>query len=377
MTDLVNVSQHTAYRDNYMVDIALVPILSKMGKRGLKLRQQALESWDAYLTKEMLTYKDICANEGFDPSKPQQVGYILATRGNILPLTRSNKQLKTDEDTLWALNDPLADTVLKYRKAAKLRGTYIRPVLGKSRMYTHFRQDLATSRLASSDRNVQNIPDIVREIFEPDNETGLWTWLDWSQLEMRIFAYLTQDPVMLDAYATGKDIHTITQLALWPGSDPRDDKYRKPAKTFNFQMIYDASAMGLSKKSRLPIEVCAKHRATWLSHYHYAYEWMLRQAANPLPYAENIFERRLRIPTEGEAHESHIRKCKINYPVQASAAGVVARGMLMCDKYGYDFPIQVHDELVIDGNVDPPEELAHIYPEIDLPFEVKKSPVWV
>lgn len=381
MTSLTNVSQHPAYRDNYMLDIQLMPILCKMGERGIKLRPIAMQAWDKQLSAEMLHYQDICANEGFDPSKPQQVGFVLASRGNVLPLTRSGKQLKTDEDTLEELDDPLAQVVLSYRKAAKLRGTYIRPYYypdtstWKSRMYTHFRLDLATSRLASFDRNVQNIPPAVREIFAPDS--GIWTWIDWSQIEMRIFAYLTQDPVMLDAYATGKDIHTITQLALWPNSDSGDDKYRKPAKTFNFAMIYDAGAPTLAKNTRLPIDVCARHRRTWLDHYGIAKQWMYERANSDLPYAETIFGRRLKVPTIFEAHESHVRKCKINYPVQGSAAGVVARGMLMCDKLGYDFPIQVHDELVIDGDVDPPEDLAHIYPEIDLPFKVSKSLVWV
>lgn len=378
MTKYAKVSQHPSYRDNYMLDMNLIPILCKMGERGIQLRPIAMQAWDKQLSEEMLHYQDICANEGFDPSKPQQVGFVLASRGNVLPLTKSQKQLKTDEETLEELDDPLAQVVLSYRKAAKLRGTYIRPCIDHTRMFTHFRLDLATSRLASFDRNVQNIPPAVREIFAPDS--GIWTWIDWSQIEMRIFAHLTQDPVMLDAYATGKDIHTITQLALWPDSDPEDERYRKMAKTFNFQMIFDASAKGLSKKSKLPIDVCARHKRTWLNHYHVARQWMWERANSDLPYAENIFGRRMRVPTIFDtppAHESHIRKCKINYPVQGSAAGVVARGMLICDKLGYDYPIQVHDELVIDGDVDPPEELAHIYPEIDLPFKVNKSPVWV
>ena len=75
--------------------------------------------------------------------------------------------------------------------------------------------------------------------------------------------------------------------------------------------------------------------------------------------------------------QGHVDKCSVNYPVQGSAAGVVARGMLMCDDLGYDFPVQVHDELVIDGDVDPPESLAHIVPGLHLPFKLQRSPVWV
>lgn len=371
----IRTSTHEPYLDNYLVDMELVPILINMSMRGIALRQDALKDWDKKLSEQILFYEDVCGREGFEPSKNQQVGYVLALRHNILPLTKSQKQLQVDEEVLSGLDDPLAALVLQYRSAAKLRSTYIRPCLGRKRFYTNFRMDLATSRLASFDRNIQNIPPEVREIFAPDK--GTWTWIDWSQIEMRIFAYLSGDPVMLDAYATGEDIHTITQLALWPDSDPGDDRYRKPAKSFNFQMIYDATVKTLAKKSGLPIPVCAKFRDVWLRRYPVAHSWMQERAASREPYAETIFERRLRLPDPIETSEAHVNKCKINYPVQGSAAGVVARGMLECAKLGYTMAAQVHDELVIDGNVDPPESLAHIYPGLDLPFTVNKSPVWV
>lgn len=375
MVEHISASPH--YMDNYRLDMAMIPLLIKMGKRGIALRPAVLESWHKRLGEEILGYEDICADEGFDPSKPQQVGYILASRGNILPFTANQRQLKTDEKTLKKLTDPLAQVVLSHRKASKLQGTYIKPSLGKKRFYTNFRQDLSTARLASHDRNVQNIPPKIREIFAPDS--GTWTWLDWSQLEMRIFAHLTQDPVMVDAYATGKDIHTVTQLALWPGSDPKDDTYRGLAKKFNFSMIYFAGVYTLSEDSGLPIADCARYRAGWLRTYHVAHGWMMYQMeeGKRLGYRENMFKRKLRLPDPDIFPQSHIDKCSINYPVQATAAGVVSRGMLICDGLNYDFPIQVHDEIVIDGDVDPPESLAHIIPELYLPFNVKKGPVWI
>lgn len=372
-----NISQNPAYLDNYQVDMKLVPILLRMGRRGIQLRSEVLEAWNVKLGEQVLFYEDICAREGFDPSKPQQVGYTLAARHNILPFTKTGKQLKTDEKVLKKLNDPLAQVVLGYREVAKLKGTYIEPCLGKSRFYTNFRMDLATSRLASYDRNVQNIPPEVREIFAPDS--GTWTWIDWSQIEMRIFAYLTQDPIMLDAYATGKDIHAITQEALWPGSDPNNDSYRTRAKSFNFAMIYFAGVYTLSETFGLPTATCARYRASWLGRYHVAHQWMLQQIeeGRGLGWRETIFGRRLRLPDPLLTSQGHVDKCSVNYPVQGSAAGVVARGMLICDDLGYDFPVQLHDELLIDGDVDPPESLAHIVPGLYLPFKIQKSPVWV
>ena len=369
------VSTNAAFLDNYSVDMKLIPILIGMSARGIALRQEPLQAWDTRLGEDALHYKDICEREGFDPGKNQQVGYMLALRGNILPFTRGGKQLKTDEDTLLGLDDPLATIVLQYRKATKLRSTYITPWLGKKRAYTNFRMDLSTSRLASFDRNIQNIPPAVREIFAPDS--GVWTWMDWSQIEMRIFAYITQDPVMLDAYKTGKDIHSITQEALWPGSSPTNEEIRTKAKSFNFAMVYYATARTLSKTFRLPMELCSQYRAAWLDLYHVAHEWMESQIHIQGEWVETLFGRRLRLPDPIETSEGHVNKCKINYPVQGTAAGVVARGMLMCDGLDYNHVAQVHDELLFDGDVDPPESLRHILPGVDLPFKVNKSPVWV
>ena len=167
-------------------------------------------------------------------------------------------------------------------------------------------------------------------------------------------------------------------MALWPGSDSKDNYYRKRAKTFNFAMIYFAGVYTLSENSGLPIAECARYRAGWLKTFHVAHEWMLQQIeeGRELGYRENMFLRRLKLPDPTIYPQSHVDKCSINYPIQATAAGVVSRGMLRCDRLDYDFPIQVHDEIVIDGDVDPPESLAHIIPELYLPFSVKKSPVW-
>lgn len=374
---VTQVSTSPAYLDNYQVDINLIPILIQMSRRGILLRQDALRSWEKELGEQKLYYEDICAVEGFDPGKNQQVGYVLASRHNMLPFTKTRKQLKVDEEVLSRLSDPLAAVVLQHRSVTKLLGTYIRPWIGKPRAYTNFRMDLATSRLASSDRNIQNIPPKIREIFAPD--TGIWTWMDWSQIEMRLFAYLTQDPVMLAAYREGEDIHTITQMLLWPQSDPDDELYRLLAKKFNFSMIYFAGPRTLSRDSGLPEKDCARYRETWLDNYSEAHRWMRHQADEgpARGYATTIWDRKLRLPDPIETSIYHVQYCAVNYPVQGSAAGYVARAMLQCDHLGYDMAVQVHDELVMDGDVDPPESLAHLLPEVHLPFKVQKSPVWV
>lgn len=360
--------------DNYQTDITLLPILLKMGRRGIALRQEALEWWHHKLAQEILFYRDICNDEGFDPSKNQQVGYVLASRGNTLPFTRGGKQLKTDKDTLQKLDDPIAQIVLQFRKVNKTQTTYIIPSLGKSRFHTNFRLDLSTGRLASYDRNIQNIPPAIREIFAPDS--GIWTRMDWNQIEMRIFAHLSQDQVMLEAFDKGEDIHWITQSTLWPGSDKDNTYIRKKAKTFNFAMIFNAKVYTLVKHTGLPQDVCKEYRERWLTKFRGAHDYMLRQEALPVDYVETMFDQRLRLPSLEETSESHVNTCKINYPTQGTAAGVIKRVMNYFDTLGFDQAIQVHDEILVDGDVDPPEGLEWIVPHLHLPFTIYKSPVW-
>lgn len=363
-------------KDCYQVDIRLIPLLMRMSRRGIALRPEVVNSWYERVSQEGLFYEDICTQEGFNPASPQQVGYVLAARGNFLPFTRSRRQLKTDDETLQGLSDPLAVVVRKHRELSKLRGTYLEPWLGAERAFTHFRLDISTGRLSSYDRNLQNIPTgRIREVFAPDS--GVWSCFDNNQIEMRKFAYITKDPVMLKAYAERSDVHTITQLALWPGSDPKDKALRKRAKTFNFAMIFYATARTLAKHTGLPTEVCAQYREVWLATYKMAARWMQAQEAGPFDYAETVYGRRCRLPRLGEAPFEHIVKCKINYPVQGSAADIVKRQMLKCDEWGMDIALQVHDEVLVDGEVEFPKSLEYIHPEVHTPIESYVGPNWL
>jgi len=361
-------------KDCYKVDLNLMPILIRMGKRGIALRQDKVEEWYTRLSYECLELEQVCGKEGFNPASNQQVGYMLALRGTVLPLTKSHRQLKVDKEMLETVNDPLASVVLQWREKSKLLTTYITPWRGQERAHTHYRLDLSTGRLASFDRNVQNIPPAVREIFSPDSL--VWTDSDASQIEMRVFAYLSQDPTMLKAYRDGEDIHWITQKVLWPSSEQKDDSFRKPSKTFNFQMIFDASVKELARKARLPQSMCAAHRTSWLELYPGGRDWMEAQKELEGPWVESAFGRRMRLPTVPQFTQDHIRKCKINYPVQGTAADIIKRAMLLCDQTGYDMVAQVHDEILFDGVVVLPDSLSRIHPDIYTPFETKYGPVW-
>ena len=386
---LVDPTEPTSYhvtpemKDCYRVDMRLVPLLLRMSKRGIALRPERVSYWHERLSQEALFYRDICDREGFNPSSPQQVGMTLAMRGNILPFTKSRKQLKADEEVLLACTDPLAATVLEYRWRSKFVGTYLEPSLNSARFYTHFRMDVATGRLASFDRNIQNIPATkkrpeypIRDIFAPD--TGTWTDADASELEMRIFAHATGDPTLLKTYREKGSIHTATQEALWPGSDPQDKALRLRAKTFNFGgILYDANPKTIERNTGIPAAVCADYKARWYQRHPKTLPWMNEQKRLGLErgYQETLFGRRMRLPRLGDASVDHIEKCAINYLPQGTAADIIKRVMLRTESLNQ--VAQIHDEILFDGDVELPNGLDQIHPELRTPLEVVKGPNWL
>ncbi|KKM60472.1 hypothetical protein LCGC14_1541510, partial [marine sediment metagenome] len=368
----------------YEVDRKLIHILREVEKKGLALRQVVLEEHDLRLRQEILDIKTTCDLEGgFNPGSPQQVGMVLAMRGNTLPFTgRSYKRLKTGEEVLELLTDPLAATILDYRRKSKLLSTYVKPWLGKERAYTHFRLDLATGRLASGsinnwddvNRNLQNIPKPMREIFRPDNK--VWTWMDYSQIELRVLAWMSKDKTMMEEYAKAKpDLHQITADA--GGVD------RPAGKTFNFAMVFGANNKMLARKTGVDIKLIPDMRDAWGKLYLGAQSWINNQQySHNGEWVESDFGRRMRLPEPAEGNimtkgfAAHVGKCAINYPIQGTAADIVKRGMIKVYESGADLRLQIHDEYLVDGLWTPEPSLANIHPEMYTPFETKSSPVW-
>jgi len=364
-------------KDCYQVDISLMRMLLKMGRRGIALRPERVRDWLKKLTSEIQFYEGQFAGMGFSPSSPQQVGYALAERGTVLPLTKSRRQLATNKELLEQVTDPLAAMILKYRAVSKLKSTYIEPWSKLDRALSHYRLDLATARLASYDRNMQNIPEEIREIFQPDS--GTWTAADADQIEMRVAAYITQDPDMLAAYARGSDAHTETQMTLWPCSDPRDSAARKRAKTWNFARLYRGKAATLSAKTGVPLRQTIEYMQIWDQKYPKTAKWLADQveSAMHIEATPSIFGRMLRLPDGLTSTVEHIQKCNCNYPIQNGAIEVVKRGMLRLDRAGgYDLATQVHDEMLFDGDVEIPDDLGDVIDGLRIPYTVVRGPDW-
>jgi DNA polymerase-1 len=375
-----------AQRDCYETDRRLVPLLRRIERKGLALRQGILEEKHEALRYEVGRIERECAEEGFMVSSPFQVGFILAGRGNHLPLTKSKRQLRTDNEILEELDDPLAATVLDYRGKAKLLSTYVEPWIGKERAYTHFRLDLATGRLASgklndwdsTNRNLQNIPPDMRQIFRPDS--GNWMWPDHGQIELRTLAFVSRDRVMMEAYKNGEDLHSLTAQRA---GVPRD-----AGKTGNFSMVYGAADKVISKRAHIPLAKVPAIRGAFRELYAGAQRWIDGQfyGHNGEWVEDTIWGRRMRLPEASpemvakgynkRAFGAHVSKCAVNYPIQSAAATVVKKGMLLIDSWGMDMKLQVHDEYLLDGKYEIPDELSWIHPEMHTPFSTSEGHIW-
>lgn len=333
--------------DYFSVEMQIIPILLRMSNRGVAIDEEVRKRLEIRFSKDVEYYRGLCEAEGFNPGSAQQVAYILAKRGNWLPINKSKRSLSTEESVLEKLDDPLAGLVLSYRDVSYFLSHYIIPLAGKDRAYTHFHLDAITGRVSSTKRNMQNIPQgEPRNMYLPD--TGVFTDIDYSQVELRILAYLSQDPVMLDIFADPDgDIHQATADFL---HIPR--RGHVSSKNVNFAMIYGATEMTLSETAKIrDIGICRQLMNMWFTKFRRAGDFIrdTQQLGLKTGYIETIFGRKIKLPSVLEENEDGIKRRAINYPIQGSAAEILKRAMLKCKNL--DMVLQVHDELLFDGNV--------------------------
>lgn len=373
----------------YQVDIELTSWLKEIAKRGMALNHEILKNRYNDLILKAESYEDWAYDLGFSISSNQQVGMYLANNRVVLPTTKSGKQLDTSEEILEKVKHPVAKATLEYRTIRKSLSTYVEPFLNETRQFTHFRLDLSTGRLASYGMdcphhvctNQQNIPPELRDMFSPDGD--IFTFGDMSQAEMRTFAFITQDPVMLEAYRKGVSIHEVTFKNIYPTldyvkekADPNSHWYTL-AKSFNFAMIFNAEDSTLAKRFKVAYSEASKTKKDWLSLYSVGHQWMIDKMAEDVDYVEDIFGRKMRLPDEFRG-QKHIDTCKISYTIQGSVAGINKRALLKIMKQSNpDVRLQVHDEYVINGDYTFDPELNEIFPGLYIPFEVKKEKVWL
>jgi len=314
------------------------------------------------------------AGQPFNLSSPKQLQEILFGKLGIKPLKKTPSGTpSTDEDVLQelALDYPLPKVLLEYRGLAKLKSTYtdklprmINPSTG--RVHTSYNQAVAiTGRLASSDPNLQNIPvrsaegRRIREAFIAPKGSVIVS-ADYSQIELRIMAHLSQDKGMLDAFANNEDIHRATAAEIF-GIERQnvDNEQRRYAKVINFGLIYGMSAFGLAQNLNIERSAAQSYIERYFARYPGVREYMqnTREIAKQQGYVETYFGRRLWVPeinSPNGTRRAGAERAAINAPMQGTAADLIKLAMIAVDKWIKDEKLQsklimqVHDELVLE-----------------------------
>lgn len=357
------------------IEMPLVPVLARMETNGVCLDTKALNETSKIFGERMRKYEERVYKEAgheFNISSPKQVGDVLFGEMHLLDKPKKTRtgQYVTSEEVLQSLRSksPVVADILNYRGMKKLLSTYVDalPKLINTRtghIHTSFNQALtATGRLSSSDPNLQNIPvrsedgKEIRKCFVP--EPGcLFFSADYSQIELRIMAHLSEDENMIEAFREGFDIHRATAAKIWHESmDDVSDEQRKKAKQANFGIIYGITAFGLAQRMEISNTEARDLIHDYFETFPKVHEYMekAKEIARQKGYAETIFGRRRYLP-DINSHNATVRgfaeRNAINAPIQGSEADIIKIAMVNIDRrfqkenIRSKMILQVHDEL--------------------------------
>jgi DNA polymerase-1 len=363
----------------YQIEMPLIPVLCDMELAGVKVDTKALDEYAAKLRHQIEALeKEIhqLAGSDFLISSPKQLGIILFEKLKIDSNAKKTKtkQYSTNEETLVKIADkhPIVNKVLEYRGLKKLLNTYvetlpklINPKTGK--IHTSFNQAVAaTGRLSSVNPNLQNIPirddngKEIRKAFIPTDEKRVYLSADYSQIELRIMAALSEDEKMIEAFANKLDIHSITASKIFklPLEELTPDMRRK-AKTANFGIIYGISAFGLAQRLNISRSEAKEIIDGYFEAFPAVKAYMDKsiEIARKKGFVKTLFGRKrylLDINSANSVVRGVAERNAINAPIQGSAADIIKIAMINIDKRFREkqlqsrMIIQVHDELNFD-----------------------------
>jgi len=369
------------------LEIPLVPVLSRIERNGALVCRDTLAAHSQELGERILALESQAhelAGGPFNLGSPKQLAEILFKQLELPVLRKTPKGApSTAEDVLaeLALDYPLPAVLMEYRGLSKLKSTYtdrlpemIYPRTG--RVHTSYHQAVtATGRLSSSDPNLQNIPIRTEEgrrirqafIAPPGNKIVA---ADYSQIELRIMAHLSQDAGLLTAFAEGLDVHSATAAEVFGvGIDAVSGDQRRRAKAINFGLIYGMSAFGLGKQLGIGRNEAQEYIDLYFARYPGVAEYMARtrESAHNIGYVETLRGRRLYLPeinARNRQRQQAAERTAINAPLQGTAADIIKMAMLAVDDWlatsGMDARLimQVHDELVFEVEASAVEELC-------------------
>jgi DNA polymerase-1 len=375
------------------VEMALEPILAKMEWCGIRIDKEYLSIFSQELEKDLdalaiAAYQQ--AGKKFNLNSPKQLSEILVEMLGE-KFTKKSRKSKTGYSTDVAVlnklegEDPLIDTILENRTLAKLKSTYvdalpslIQPKTG--RVHTDFNQTVAsTGRLSSSNPNLQNIP--IRTAFSKRIRAGFlpeegWILMsaDYSQIELRILAHLSQEPELMRAFNAGEDVHTVTAQLLLEKEEVTSDE-RRLAKIINYGVIYGMGAQKFSRDIGVPVKVAKQFIEKFNQRYERIFTYMqdLEFEAERDGYVKTVLGRRRYFRGLSQVagyQKAALLRSAVNAPIQGTSADIIKIAMLRVDELLQDYQarllLQVHDELVFEV---PPDEVAELQTKIKAAME--------
>jgi DNA polymerase-1 len=388
------------------IEMPLVPVISRIERNGVLIDQHILARHSQELTlrlDELEKQAHELAGEPFNLSSTKQLQTILFEKQGIKPTKKTpGGAPSTSEEVLaeLALDYPLPKVILEHRGLSKLKSTYtdklpqmMNPLTG--RVHTSYHQAVtATGRLSSTEPNLQNIPvrndegRRIRQAFIASPGCRIVA-ADYSQIELRIMAHLSQDKGLLQAFAEGEDIHRATAAEVFGSPlDKVSGEQRRSAKAINFGLIYGMSAFGLSRQLNIGAGEARKYMDLYFERYPGVLQYMenTRKFAAEKGYVETLDGRRLYLPdikSSNAIRRKAAERAAINAPMQGTAADIIKRAMIEVDRWLQQQPdvkmiMQVHDELVfevkeslLDEACEKIRQLMESSMQLDVPLQVE------
>ncbi|WP_141333866.1 DNA polymerase I [Paenibacillus sp. tmac-D7] len=390
----------------YELELPLALVLASMEKKGIKVDTEELKAYGAELSGRVeQIIQSIYESVGteFNINSPKQLGEILFEKLQLPVVKKTKTGYSTDAEVLEKLQDrhPVVAQILHYRTLAKLQSTYVEGLLKEVRsdtgkVHTYYRQTIAaTGRLSSQYPNLQNIPirleegRKIRKVFVPSEPGWRILTADYSQIELRVLAHISQDARLIEAFRNNMDIHTKTAMDVFGVAEEQvDSNMRRQAKAVNFGIVYGISDYGLSQN----LNITRKDAAQFIEQYFAVFQGVRQymedivKKARTDGYVTTLLHRRRYLP-EITASNYNIRsfaeRTAMNSPIQGSAADIIKLAMVQLDRRMLEegvrsrLLLQVHDELVLEVPEEELESMKRMVAEVmesalqlDVPLKV-------
>ncbi|HFI0169473.1 TPA: DNA polymerase I [Streptococcus suis] len=363
----------------FEMELPLANVLAKMEIAGIKVKVETLKAMQAeneVLIEQLTNEIYELAGQEFNINSPKQLGTILfEDMGLPLEYTKKTKTgYSTAVDVLERLAPiaPVVSKILDYRQITKLQSTYViglqDAILEDGKIHTRYVQDLTqTGRLSSTDPNLQNIPvrleqgRLIRKAFVPSLENSVLLASDYSQIELRVLAHISQDQHLIEAFQQGADIHTSTAMRVF-GIEKAEDvtpNDRRNAKAVNFGVVYGISDFGLSNNLGISRKEAKNYIDTYFERFPGIKDYMetIVREARDKGYVETLYKRRRELPDINSRNfnvRNFAERTAINSPIQGSAADILKVAMINLDRalteagLSTRMLLQVHDEIVLE-----------------------------